>query len=163
MDLFKLRQVCTEWNDMIKAIWCQVVKKEMLKQVENLDLLYEKETTSKLLEFKLKYLVSYAQLMRNYFINMVFHDIMSELIRTDSHPENADLFNLGQKMILISALIVRNQDFPRIESVEAITPEQLVRGCQVVLTDEFRRDFESMCQMDFIPEIEIGEIKHIKT
>lgn len=67
----------------------------MLKQVENLDLLYEKETTSKLLEFKLKYLVSYAQLMRNYFINMVFYDIMSELIRTDSQPENADLLNLG--------------------------------------------------------------------
>lgn len=92
---------------MIKSIWCQVVKKEMLKQVENLDLLYEKETTSKLLEFKLKYLVSYAQLMRNYFINMVFHDIMCELVRTDSDPENVDLLNLGQKMILITALIVR--------------------------------------------------------
>jgi hypothetical protein len=59
-ELFKLRQVCTEWNDMIKSIWCQVVKEEMLEQVQNLDLLYEKETTSKLLEFKLKYLVSYA-------------------------------------------------------------------------------------------------------
>jgi hypothetical protein len=66
-ELFKLRQVSTEWNDMIKTIWCQVVKEEMLEQVQNLDLLYEKETTSKLLEFKLKYLVSYAQLMRNYF------------------------------------------------------------------------------------------------
>lgn len=32
-DLFKLRQVCTEWNDMIKNIWCQVVKEEMLEQV----------------------------------------------------------------------------------------------------------------------------------
>lgn len=66
-------------------------------------------------------------------------------------------------MILISALIVRNQDFPRIESVEAITAEQLVRGCQIVLTDEFRSNFESMCQMDFIPDLDIGEIKHIKT
>jgi hypothetical protein len=30
-DLFKLRQVCSEWNDMIKSIWCQVVKEEMLE------------------------------------------------------------------------------------------------------------------------------------
>lgn len=59
-DLFKLRQISTEWNDLIKVIWCQVVKEEMLEQVQNLDLLYEKETTAKLLEFKLKYLVSYA-------------------------------------------------------------------------------------------------------
>lgn len=59
-ELFKLRLVCGEWNDLIKTIWCQVVKEEMLEQVQNLDLLYEKETTSKLLEFKLKYLVSYA-------------------------------------------------------------------------------------------------------
>ena len=75
-DLFKLRQVCSEWNDLVKTIWCQVVKEEMLEQVQNLDLLYEKETTSKMLEFKLKYLVSYAQLMRNYFLNMNFPDIV---------------------------------------------------------------------------------------
>lgn len=30
-DLFKLRMVCTEWNDLIKTIWCQVVKDEMLE------------------------------------------------------------------------------------------------------------------------------------
>jgi hypothetical protein len=59
-ELFRIRQVCPEWSDLIKVIWCQVVKDEMLEQVQNLDLLYEKETTTKLLEFKLKYLVSYA-------------------------------------------------------------------------------------------------------
>jgi len=71
-ELFKLRGVCGEWSDSIKIIWCQVVKDEMLEQVHSLDLLYEKETTAKLLEFKIKYLVSYATLMRNYFIHMNF-------------------------------------------------------------------------------------------
>lgn len=56
----------------MKTVWCSVVKTEMLEQVQSLDLLYEKETTGKLLEFKLKYLVSYAELMRNYFIHMNF-------------------------------------------------------------------------------------------
>jgi len=48
----------------------------MLEQVHSLDLLYERETTTKLLEFKLKYLVSYAALMRNYFLHMNFEDIV---------------------------------------------------------------------------------------
>lgn len=51
----------------------------MLEQVHSLDLLYEKETTAKLLEFKIKYLVSYAALMRNYFIHMNFEDIVNDL------------------------------------------------------------------------------------
>ena len=48
-----------------------------------MDLLYEKETTAKLLEFKLKYLVSYATLMNNYFSHMNFGDITSELSNLD--------------------------------------------------------------------------------
>ena len=47
----------------------------MLVQVHSLDLLYEKETTQKLLEFKMKYLVSYATLMNNYFAHMDFDQI----------------------------------------------------------------------------------------
>ena len=79
-ELFNLRGVCTDWSDSVKTIWCQVVKNEMLEQVHSLDLLYERETTSKLLEFKLKYLVSYATLMSNYFVHMNLEDIVGELI-----------------------------------------------------------------------------------
>ncbi len=71
-EMFLLRGVCAEWSDCIKVIWCQVVKEEMLEQVHSLDLLYEKETTAKLMEFKIKYLCSYATLMRNYFLHMNF-------------------------------------------------------------------------------------------
>ena len=87
-ELFKLRLVSSEWCDLIKTIWCQIVKDEMLAQVQNLDLLYEKETTAKLLEFKMKYLVSYAELMRNYFVNMIFSDIQEELEKIDLHTDN---------------------------------------------------------------------------
>jgi len=79
-ELFKIRGVCSDWSDSVKSVWCQVVKDEMLEQVHSLDLLYEKETTSKLLEFKLKYLVSYATLMNNYFAHMNFDDIVAELL-----------------------------------------------------------------------------------
>ena len=78
-ELFVLRAVCGDFSDRVKQVWCQVVKFEMLQQVQSLDLLYEKETTGKLLEFKLKYLVSYAQLMRNYFMHMNFVDMVAAL------------------------------------------------------------------------------------
>jgi hypothetical protein len=39
----------------------------------------------------MKYLVSYAELMRNYFVNMIFGDIQDELERIDNIPENQDL------------------------------------------------------------------------
>ena len=51
----------------------------MLEQVHSLDLLYEKETTAKLLEFKIRYLVSYATLMRNYFLNLNFKEFVQDL------------------------------------------------------------------------------------
>ena len=70
----------------------------MLEQVHSLDLLYEKETTSKLLEFKLKYLVSYATLMNNYFIHMNFDDIVGELVSLNDER--------GRYLILIAANIV---------------------------------------------------------
>jgi hypothetical protein len=83
IELFTLRAVCGEWSDSIKVIWCHIVKEEMLEQVHSLDLLYERETTAKLLEFKIKYLVSYATLMNNYFIHMNFDDIIYDLTARD--------------------------------------------------------------------------------
>ena len=101
-ELFKVRGVCSDWSDQVKGIWCQVVKDEMLEQVHSLDLLYEKETTSKLLEFKLKYLVSYATLMNNYFSHMNFQDIVGELISLDDERARA--------LMLIAAMVVGPQE-----------------------------------------------------
>jgi hypothetical protein len=79
----------------------------MLEQVHSLDLLYERETTSKLLEFKLKYLVSYATLMSNYFVHMNLEDIATELTAL---PDQR-----GRQLILFAANIVdhKNQEYPR--------------------------------------------------
>ena len=63
--------------------------------MHSLDLLYERETTSKLLEFKLKYLVSYATLMSNYFVHTNLEDIVGELISLDDER--------GRQLILFAA------------------------------------------------------------
>ena len=44
--------------------------------------------------------------MRNYFVNMVFTDLVKELETTDNNEENADLNNLGHKMMIITCMIV---------------------------------------------------------
>lgn len=90
--------MCSEWADSVKVVWCQVVKEEMLEQVHSLDLLYEKETTAKLLEFKIKYLVSYATLMRNYFIHMNFEEIVQDLFHREDQR--------GKQILLIACMIV---------------------------------------------------------
>ena len=72
--------------------------------MHSLDLLYERETTAKLLEFKLKYLVSYATLMRNYFLHMNFEDIIQDLMIT--HRDDAAAALRGKHLILIGCMIV---------------------------------------------------------
>ena len=127
----------------------------MLEQVQNLDLLYEKETTAKLLEFKLKYLVSYAQLMRNYFVNMVFADIQSELVRIDEAEENVDLNKLGSKMIVITCMIVSPNSLGELATASDITADHIIKAKELMLSDPFKESFRNMCGMDVIPEITI--------
>jgi hypothetical protein len=94
-----------------------VVKNEMLEQVHSLDLLYERETTSKLLEFKLKYLVSYATLMSNYFVHMQIDDIVGELVSLED--------GRGKLLVLFAANIVgpKVQNYPK--TIQDVTPDHL--------------------------------------
>ena len=115
-ELFKLRGVSGAFSDHVKTIWCSVVKHEMLEQVQSLDLLYEKETTSRLLEFKLKYLVSYAELMRNYFIHMNFVDIVAELKATEDVR--------ARQLLLICANVVGPSEIEYPDTIAAMSPEE---------------------------------------
>lgn len=80
-------------------------------------MLYERETTSKLLEFKLKYLVSYATLMSNYFVHMNIEDIVGELVALED--------GRGKLLVLFAANIVgpNVQGYPK--TIEDVTPEHL--------------------------------------
>jgi len=89
----------------------------MLDQVHSLDLLYEKETTAKLLEFKIKYLVSYATLMRNYFIHMNFEEIIADLL-SRSDPR-------AQKILVVACMIVAPNELSYPNSSDQITEDQV--------------------------------------
>lgn len=90
----------------------------MLEQVHQLDLLYERETTAKLLEFKLRYLVSYAQLMRNYFLNMNFEDVVQDLMYSAREDESLDL--KGKQLVMIACMIVSPSQLVRYYSLTSV-------------------------------------------
>lgn len=129
-DLFKLRGVNGAFSDHVKAVWCSVVKLEMLEQVQSLDLLYEKETTGKLLEFKMKYLVSYAELMRNYFVHMNFQDIVTELKNTEDVR--------ARQLMLVCSNVVGPTQITYPETLEAMSPEEYEFAEEFIGSDLFR-------------------------
>ena len=73
---------------------------------------------------------------------MVFGDIVAELKRLDGEAENADLNNLGQKMILITTMIVCSSQTEGIDTIEAMTEDVMQKACDVVVTDEFSNKFQ---------------------
>ena len=120
----------------------------MLEQVHSLDLLYEKETTGKLLEFKLKYLVSYSQLMRNYFLHMNFAEIIIELKGTGDIR--------ARQLMLIAASVVGPNMIAYPSTLEAIIEQELDFAEAFLGSEDFRNKFELICQMDSIPEVSLG-------
>ncbi len=75
--------------------------------------------------------------MRNYFVNMVFEDIVAELCRIDLDETNQDLNKLGQKMILITCMIVCPGHIGPIATVDRITEDHLQLAHDIMLTSDF--------------------------
>ena len=75
--------------------------------------------------------------MRNYFVNLVFVDLVKELEILDNAPENADLNFLGHKMMIITCLIVDKSKLPNVQSVDDITPELFPIAREVLLSEAF--------------------------
>ena len=70
--------------------------------------------------------------MRNYFVNMVFADIVSELQRIDA--EEADLSMLGHKMMAITVMLVLPTKLPRIESAQHLTEDHFTTSRETMVS-----------------------------
>ena len=127
----------------------------MLEQVQSLDLLYEKETTSKMMEFKLKYLNSYASLLDTYFQNLNFDDIVTSI---SEYGEGE-----GRVLILLTCMIVDQNRFALSDPSE-ITEEILNEACRAMQTGDhgFHDKFKTICQLDSMPCMELPYIKTLK-
>ena len=80
------------------------------------------------MEFKIKYLSSYAGLLRQYFINLNFQEIVSDVVnRGDSR---------GLIILLITCMVVKPDDFIP-PSPEEISSDLLENAVNYMRTEEF--------------------------
>ena len=54
-----------------------------------------------------------------------------------------------------------SQEFPK--TLEELQEEDLLFAQEFIVSDEFKSKFSAMCQMDSIPEVNLGQMKLIKT
>lgn len=94
-DLFYgVRQVSTDWLNMMKNLWCTKIKEEMLDQVKTIDFIYEKEVITKTFEFKCEYLLNYKNLLTLYNSNTNIFSIIKNQIQIEVIEELKPLLNL---------------------------------------------------------------------
>ena len=133
-----------QWFDIVRITWCQIVKDEMLDQVQSLDLLYEKETTSKMMEFKLKYLNSYANLLQTYFENLDFNELTTGISEASSE----------RSLVTLTAMIVDPETF-KFSTLEEVTPEDFERAIAAMGSPEFQARFKQICELDSMPAMSL--------
>ena len=133
-----------------------------MNQVQNAEWTHERNTIAKLLEFKLKYLVSYSQLMRNYYLNMVLSDIAPELKRIDELPENQDLDSLGVRLLVAACLIAIPTKVRALCFATDITESDRVRAYEMITSEEFKEGFKNLSMSNYLPSYTLEEIKHLK-
>lgn len=153
-ELFMLRGVCGKWLDSVRITWCQIVKDEILDQVQSLDLLYEKETTSQLMEFKVKYLTSYAGLLNQYFINLNFNEVVHDIVASGDAR--------GLIIVLITCMVVKPQEFIP-PSPQEISSELLESAVNYMKSEEFSEIYNKISEIDTIPKLSFQQMRIIKT
>jgi hypothetical protein len=88
------------------------------------------------MEFKVKYLCSYAALMRNYFVHMNMDEIATELETKNS--------NQALMIIIIACKFVEpTLDIP--DQVEACNEEHMQLALQYMKTESFKEKFLLVC------------------
>ena len=91
-DLFySVRGVNSDWSNIMKNLWCERIKSEMIQQVHSIDFLYEKEVLTKTYEFKVKYLINYKKLFNLYLANIDIVTILKLVLTQYSDEKVKDL------------------------------------------------------------------------
>jgi hypothetical protein len=88
------------------------------------------------MEFKVKYLCSYAALMRNYFVHMNMEDIATELASKESREA---------KLIILIACKFVEPDINIPDTIAETTDEHLDLCVEYMKTEEFKNNFLMVC------------------
>ena len=145
---FIVRGTNSYLHEIVKSIWCNIIKQEMCNQLKNLTFLYEKDALTKAYEFKFQYLVNYRNLLIVYNLNANILNIIEKCL---DFIEEQNIFNLlatffgilGQEQCL-NLLFEESLDFvnKKNEIKELLHNEQL--------KDDFKNKMEIILDINSI-------------
>ena len=97
-----------------------------------------------MMEFKLRYLNQYATLLENYFSNLNFSDIITEIDASEQR-------DAGRKLAFLVCYIISSGSLGGVEDASGVTEEMMDEACNDMGTDEFKEKFFDACQLDTMP------------
>lgn len=91
-----------------------------------------------MMEFKLRYLNQYATLLENYFSNLSFGDIITEI-------DGSEQRDAGRKLVFLVCYVISCGSRGGVESAEGVTEEMMDEACEEMGTEEFKEKFYEAC------------------
>jgi hypothetical protein len=106
------------------------------------------------MEFKIKYLTSYASLLNQYFLNLNFREVVSDVVSTGD--------TRGLMILLITCMVIKPQEFIP-ANIESISGDLFERAVEYMQSDEFEDIYKRISQIDTIPKLSFQQMRQIKT
>lgn len=106
------------------------------------------------MEFKIKYLTSYAGLLNQYFINLNFNEVVNEIVSGGD--------TRGLIIALVVCMVIKPEDFIP-ASVEEITSDLLEEAVNYMKTEDFGEIYMRISRIDTIPKLSFQQMRIIKT
>ena len=126
---FCVRRVHPYLHEIVKTSWGNSIKEEMLSQLKNLALIYEKDALTKAYEFKLEYLINYRNLIMLYNLNT---NIIEQIENCTDYISNDDIY----KIILIFLGIFVGNNLMNIITDESVD----IDSKRLVLLESFKTE-----------------------
>eukprot|EP00826_Nyctotherus_ovalis_P033681 TRINITY_DN2741_c0_g1_i9.p2 TRINITY_DN2741_c0_g1~~TRINITY_DN2741_c0_g1_i9.p2 ORF type:complete len:195 (-),score=65.55 TRINITY_DN2741_c0_g1_i9:216-800(-) len=149
LEVFKLRLVSVKWAEAIKIAWCLSAKQEMLTHVKSLDILYEKETISKIMDFKLNYIMACNEVMASCFSQLPMKELLVILLSTGLPCAKQLAFAIAL-IVCPRALLASD---PNIDLSENVWEERHEQVVEFIQSEEFMVKYLESCRLESMPVI----------
>ena len=146
LEVFKLRLVSAKWAEAIKIAWCLSAKQEMLTHVQSLDLLYEKETIAKIMDFKLNYIMACNEIMTTCFSQLPMKEILTILLSTGFPCTKQLAFTA---VLIVAPGLIANEGQQELN--ENTWDESYPQVSAFIQSDEFMPKYITSCRLEAMP------------
>lgn len=143
-NLFYLREVSSEWRELIRSMWHKTFQREMHEQLYAADLCQEIECHFKLIALRTPFVHKFA-----IFLKALVEILDWDWVRTVYKTPNEEI-DQRVKMIFYGLFrILGNKDLPEINSLNAINDEIWERIKPFLKDNELKNDMNNVIDSEF--------------